>query len=112
MAEYAGIAHNPLAVPPPFLRKRGTAPQALVAGHRGAGYVAGTVTVSGAVASRLVRLYDRATGQLVAETTSAADGTYRFDDVAPELACFVLAFDDPAHTYNAAVADLITPAAE
>lgn len=78
---------------------------------RGAGYVAGTVTVEGAAASRPVRLYDRVSGTLVAETRSAADGSYRFDGVAAEREFLVLAHDDE-DLHNAAPADRIAPAVE
>lgn len=36
----------------------------------------GIVTEAGAPAARLVRVYDHALGELVAETTSAANGDY------------------------------------
>lgn len=38
----------------------------------------GLVLVGTAPAARVVRLFDRETGVLVAETTSASDGTYSF----------------------------------
>lgn len=38
----------------------------------------GLVLSGGAPAARVVRLYDMETGELVAQTTSAADGTYTF----------------------------------
>lgn len=38
----------------------------------------GLVLSGGAPAARVVRLYDMATGELVAQTTSAVDGTYTF----------------------------------
>jgi len=38
----------------------------------------GLVLVGTAPAARVVRLFDRATGVLVAETTSGGDGTYSF----------------------------------
>lgn len=42
----------------------------------------GLVTLNGAPVARTVRLYDMETGELVAETTSAGDGTYSFPQLA------------------------------
>jgi len=55
----------PFVLPDGSLRIGGDAPDGLV--------LAGVVP-----ASRTVRVYDRETGGLVAETTSAGDGTYAF----------------------------------
>lgn len=76
----------------------------------GAGYVAGTVTVAGEPASRLVRLYDRASGGLVAEVRSGPEGAYRVDALAADREFLVVAHDDAPVAFNAATADLITPA--
>lgn len=85
----------------------------LVAGplqmYRGTGYIAGTVTVEGVPASRPVRVYDRETGVLVAETTSAADGSYLVDGLAGNREYVVLAVDT-ARVHNAVVQDRIVPA--
>lgn len=58
------IASQPV-LPPGSLRIGGDSPD-------------GLVLVGTAPAARVVRLFDRATGVLVAETTSAGDGTYAF----------------------------------
>ena len=76
---------------------------------RGTGYLAGVVTVESAVASRPVRLYERASGVLVAETRSGTDGAYRFDGIAADREYLVLAYDD-TNIHNAAPADRISPA--
>lgn len=76
----------------------------------GSGYVAGTVTHDGAVAVRNVYLFHRATGTLVQKTTSAADGTYRFNNVNPGEVFLVVATDADVDEFNAACADIITPA--
>ena len=78
--------------------------------YRGVGYIAGTVTVSGNPAVRNVYLCHRATGVLVAKTRSAEDGSYRFDRINTEEEFFALATDATEDAYNAAVADMLTPA--
>lgn len=80
--------------------------------YTGAGYIAGTVTAGGQPASRPVRLYHRATGVLVRSAQSAADGSYRFDGLNPGEVYLVLATDADVNAFNAAAADLITPATE
>ena len=77
--------------------------------YRGTGYIDGVVTVDGQPASRPVRVYDRETGVLVAETTSAADGTYQVDGLAGDREYIVVAIDT-ARVHNAVVQDRITPA--
>lgn len=57
--------NSKLALPPGNLRIGGDSPS-------------GLVLSGGAPAQRTVRLFDMATGQIVAETTSLADGTYSF----------------------------------
>ena len=104
MAEYAVAVRGPIRVPSPFLRLGMT--RGLKVPRSGPGYVAGTVTVEGVPASRPVRLYDRASGELVAQTRSASDGSYRFDLVAVGREYLVLAHDD-ANIHNAAPADRI-----
>ncbi|MEW6487661.1 MAG: hypothetical protein AB1578_07075 [Thermodesulfobacteriota bacterium] len=105
MAEYAVVVRGPIRVPSPFLRLGMT--RGLKVPRSGPGYVAGTVTVEGVPASRPVRLYDRASGELVAETRSAAgDGSYRFNGVAVGREYLVMAYDD-TNIHNAAPADRI-----
>lgn len=65
---------------------------------------------TGAVASRTVRLYDRVTGELIGETTSAAgDGTYSL--AAPDIAEVQrVALDDSAGTIYNDLIDRVIPA--
>lgn len=81
-----------------------------------AGMAAGGDTISGMVkigavaVSREVRLYDRITGNMVAMTFSAEDGSYAFPVADKKRQYFVIAFDDAAgEQYNAVIADRVTP---
>lgn len=59
-----------------------------------------------------VRLYHRASGRLVREVWSDADGAYAFAGIRGGAnAYFAVAHDDSASPVNAAIADLITPVA-
>ncbi|MGY3728007.1 MULTISPECIES: carboxypeptidase-like regulatory domain-containing protein [Cobetia] len=69
------------------------------------GVIAGTVLdIQAQPVSRRVRVHDRTTGHIVRETWSDADGKYRFTDLDPRRAFYVMAFD---HTLqqNAVVSD-------
>lgn len=55
--------------------------------------------------ARTVRLYDRITGQLVAETRSAANGAYTFANVDPSRQYTALGLDDLPIVYEADAAD-------
>ena len=69
------------------------------------GVIAGTVLdIQAQPVSRRVRVHDRITGRIVREAWSGADGKYRFTDIDPRLATYVMAFD---HTLqqNAVVSD-------
>lgn len=89
--------------------------QAFTPGYNGNGYIAGVapglLTVGGAPASRRVRVFERITGRLVAETVSAADGTYRVDGLNPDLRYMVVGIDYERR-YNAAIMDNIAPAVD
>lgn len=77
-------------------------------GPNGSTNVSGTVTESGSPVAKIVRIYDRASGKFLGQTTSSAiDGTYSIPAFghAPVVA---VAFDDP--TYNALVFDEVIPA--
>ena len=76
----------------------------------GTGFIAGTVKVEGAPSARRVRLYDWRTAQLIAETWSADDGSYRFERIDAARLYFVIAFDHE-RLHNAAIADIVTPVA-
>lgn len=69
--------------------------------------ITGTVKVLTAVASRPVYLFERRSLKLVAETRSAANGTYLFPSVLAGGQWLVLGLDD-AGQYNATVADRVT----
>lgn len=57
-----------------------------------------------------LRLYERVTGQLVAETWSAADGTFVFDALANRpQSYYVVELDHNEPLRNAAIVDFITP---
>ena len=76
------------------------------------GVIAGTVLdIQAQPVSRRVRVHERATGRIVRETWSDADGKYRFTDLDPRRAFYVMAFD---HTLqqNAVVSDNVHPELE
>jgi hypothetical protein len=77
---------------------------------RGSGYISGTVTAESVPVARPVRVYDRVSGVLVAETQSATDGTYTVAGIASGREYLVLAHDPVTNRWNAAPADRITPA--
>lgn len=72
----------------------------------------GTVAIKGVPehqpVSRPVRLYAQGSGLLVAETTSDAQGHYRFDGLDPSERYFAVAFDTE-RWYRAVVADQLVP---
>lgn len=53
-------------------------------------------------------LFRRDNRQVIWETTSKADGSYSFRNVALGLECFIVAFD-PNNQYNAVIQDKILP---
>lgn len=71
-------------------------------------YIAGTVQVEGQPVRRRVRCIERQTGRFIAETWSAADGRYRFDDLYPGRAYQIIAMDYGLE-YNAVIADNVKP---
>jgi len=69
------------------------------------GVIAGTVLdIQAQPVSRRVRVHERSSGRILRETWSDANGKYRFTDLDPRLATYVMAFD---HTLqqNAVVSD-------
>lgn len=68
----------------------------------GAGSVSGAVTgPDGSPSVRTVRLYERYSGRLIRETSSAADGTYTIGDLRVGLVVDVRIMDDDTGTvYN------------
>ena len=78
--------------------------------HSGAHRVSGVVTEAGATGSYRVRLFYRPNSKPVAETWSAADGSYSFDNIKYEpQGYYVIAFDHGDNPVNAAIADFVTP---
>lgn len=78
----------------------------------GAKTVSGTVAENGTGVARTVRVYSRTNGKLLAETTSAADGSFSFTDLVGTGDRYVVALDDDAGTdFNALIYDRITPGA-
>ena len=78
--------------------------------HRGT--IAGTVLdIQAQPISRRVRVHERTTGRIAREGWSDADGKYRFTDLDPRRAFYVMAFD---HTLqqNAVVSDNVYPELE
>ena len=75
------------------------------------GYIAGVVTVKQVpAAGRLVRCFDPCM-TLVAETSSAADGRYRFDNLLRNRLYLILAQDNDSFDYSPASADRRKPEA-
>ncbi|UTV87540.1 hypothetical protein KDX00_03270 [Cobetia amphilecti] len=69
------------------------------------GVIAGTVLdIQAQPVSRRVRVHDRITGRIVREAWSGADGKYRFTDLDPRRAFYVMAFDYTLQQ-NAVVSD-------
>ena len=76
--------------------------------------LAGTVLVNNEPqAGKLVLLIYRATLRIIDSTVSAADGSWEFTELYPDGQYLVLAFDtlQGTPTYNALVADYLTPVA-
>ena len=69
--------------------------------------IAGSVKVEGEPARRRPRLYKRASGFLVAETESAADGTFEFLHIPPGR--YTVMAVDPGRNFNAVVVDDVAP---
>lgn len=76
--------------------------------YQGWGYIAGTVTVEGSPAVRRVALLERRSSVIHAETHSSETGYYRFDNLDMSRRYTVISVDH-ADTFNAVVADNITP---
>ena len=79
----------------------------LSAGFAGLGSIEGVVTVNAVPAAKQVRLFDKATGAMVAQTQSGANGEYAFTGIDSAREYFVVSHDN-ARQYNAVVSDMIT----
>lgn len=72
---------------------------------QGLGQIKGTTKKMGTKYSPVpVCVFRRDNRQLLWETTSKADGSYAFRNIAVGLDCFVVAFD-PNNQYNAVISD-------
>jgi hypothetical protein len=105
-----GVAAGPLASAPSFSNFVGQATIALPSNGMFTstidGDVSGVVKELGvAVAGRKVRVYDRATGELLGETTSAGDGSFSLS-AQGRATVYVVALDSP---YNALIFDGLAP---
>lgn len=80
--------------------------QQLAQGHH---LIAGTIQVDTTPVARVVRLYERATGRLVREVVSGADGWYAFQEVQDRWKYYVVGLDTQPGGVNADIADYITP---
>ena len=75
--------------------------------QQGFGQIKGTTKKVGANYSPVpVCVFRRDNRQLLWETTSKADGSYAFRNIAVGLECFVVAFD-PNEEYNAVISDKV-----
>ena len=72
--------------------------------------VSGIVKEGLSTVARTVRLYNRETGLLIEETTSASDGTFAINDLPTQDECYAICLDDDLGTeYNALIYDRIIP---
>ncbi len=74
----------------------------------GAGTIQGTTTIENIPGSRQVRLYDKRSGLLVAETWSSPTGHYEFNNIDSSKEYFVVAHDH-LRVYNGVISDMLTP---
>lgn len=75
--------------------------------NQGFGKISGTIKKLGSNYSPVpVCLFRRDNRQLLWETTSKADGSYLFRNIAVGLECFIVAFD-PNNQYNALIQDRV-----
>lgn len=74
----------------------------------GSGTIQGTVTIENIPGARQVRLFDKRSGLLIAETWSTPTGHYEFNNVDAGKEYFVVAHDH-LRVYNAVVQDMLTP---
>lgn len=74
----------------------------------GNGTIQGTTTIENIPGSRQVRLYDKRSGLLVAETWSSPTGHYEFNNIDSSKEYFVVAHDH-RRVYNGVIQDMLTP---
>lgn len=73
--------------------------------------LSGTVKENGVNVIRNVRAYNRLTGKIIGETTSASDGTFSINTAGYTNQCYVVALDDltAGVDLNAQIFDLVIP---
>lgn len=102
--DYAKLAERKYAIIP--LRRRTIS---IANSNQGLGKINGLTKKLGTNYSPVpVCLFRRDNRQMIWETTSKADGSYSFRNVALGLECFIVAFD-PNNQYNAVIQDKILP---
>lgn len=69
--------------------------------------IRGSVKKLGFPSAARVRLFEKLSGKLVAETLTDSQGNYSFENLA-QTAFFVIAHD-PASQYNAIIQDMVVP---
>lgn len=74
----------------------------------GNGTIQGTTTIENIPGSRQVRLYDKRSGLLVAETWSSPTGHYEFNNIDSSKEYFVVAHDH-LRVYNGVISDMLKP---
>jgi hypothetical protein len=74
----------------------------------GSGTIQGTTTIENIPGARQVRLYDKHSGLLVAETWSSPVGHYEFNNIDSSKEYFVVAHDH-LRVYNGVISDMLNP---
>lgn len=78
----------------------------LAVGRQG---IAGTVRIDTTPVARVVRLYERSSGRLIREMTSADTGAYGWLNLRDRWRYYVVAVDIQPGGVNAAIADYVHP---
>lgn len=100
-------APAPLAGAPDIYRQLAVMGRFSVRAGTGAGTISDVVTIDGQPVVRRVRAFSQTSGALLAETWSAADGTYTLRGLSPGWPVTVIA-DDHTGVYNSVVAAWVT----
>ena len=100
-AKLAAMGYKIMRLPKPIMT--------ISSADQGLGQIKGTTKKLGAnYAPVPVCVFKRSNRQFLWETTSKADGSYAFRNIAVGLECFVVAFD-PNNQYNAVIQDNVVP---
>ena len=108
--DYSASVNNPLALNPGAPRAMGGV---LLQSWKniyqgGSGTIQGITTIEQVPGARQVRLYDKRSGLLVAETFSSPTGHYEFNNLDPNKEYFVVAHDY-LRVYNGVISDMLKP---